>query len=48
MASGALLACVVQQARADFFPNRVRPIEPECVGLLNLDGAKAAQTFHAK
>jgi hypothetical protein len=45
---GAVLASVVQQARAYVFPNGVRPIEPEGIGLLNLDDAKAAPTLNAK
>jgi len=48
MAPGAVLAPVGQQPIPDVLPNGMWPIEPQCVGLLNLDGAKAAQTFHAK
>jgi hypothetical protein len=42
MSSGALLAPIVQQPHPNFFPNGVRTIEFESVGLLNLDGATAA------
>jgi hypothetical protein len=48
MSSGAVLAPIVQQPVPDVFPNRVRAIQPEGIGLLNLDGATATQTFHAK
>jgi hypothetical protein len=48
MSPGAVLARVVQQARAYVFPNGVRTIEPQSICLLNLNSAKAAQTFHAK
>jgi hypothetical protein len=43
-----MLAPVVQQARPYIFPNGVRAIEPEGIGLLNFNDAKAAQTFDAK
>jgi len=48
MAPGAVLACVVQETHAYVFPHGVRSIEPESIGLLNLNDAKAAQTFHAE
>jgi len=48
MSPGAVLACVVQQPHPNFFPNGVRAIKPKRIGLLNLNRAKAAQTFHAK
>lgn len=48
MPPGAVLAGVVQQARAYVLPNGVRPIEPESIGRLNFNDAKAAQTFNAE
>jgi hypothetical protein len=48
MAPSTVLACVVQQPHPDFFPHSVWPIKPKCVGLLNFNDAKAAQTFHAQ
>jgi hypothetical protein len=48
MSAGAVLARVVQQPHPNFFPNGMWPIEFQSIGLLNLDGAKAAQAFDAK
>jgi hypothetical protein len=42
MSSGALLAPIVQQPHANFFPNGMWSIEAQRVGFLNLDSAKAA------
>jgi hypothetical protein len=48
MSPGAVPTPIVQQARAYVFPHRMWPIEFQSIGLLNLDGAKAAQTLNAK
>ena len=48
MSPGAVPTPIVQQARAYVFPHRMWPIEFQSIGLLNLDGAKAAQAFDAK
>ncbi|HVV41958.1 MAG TPA: hypothetical protein VHC94_12935 [Nitrobacter sp.] len=41
MATGPLQAGVVEQTLADVFPNRLRAVEPQRVGLLDLDGSAA-------
>lgn len=48
MSPGAVLALVVQQARAYIFQNGVRAVEPDRVGLLNFNDAQAAQALDAK
>jgi hypothetical protein len=48
MAHSSVLAPVVQQARAHVLQYGVRTIEPEGIGLLNLDNAGATETFNAK
>ena len=48
MPPGSVLAGVVQQPHAYVFPNGVRSIEPQGVGFLYLNDAKAAPTLNAK
>ncbi len=43
-----MLAVAVEQIRADFLPERMRPVQPDGVKSLDLDNAKAFQTFDAK
>jgi hypothetical protein len=43
-----MLAVVVEQRQVDVFPNRVRPVEPNRVGRLNLNDAKATKTLDAE
>jgi hypothetical protein len=46
--AGAVLASVVQESRTYVLPHGVRAIQPQGVGLLNFNDAKAAQAFDAK
>jgi hypothetical protein len=48
MSPGAVLATIVQQAHAYVFPNSMWSIEPQRIGLLNFNNAKAAPTLNAK
>ena len=46
MAAGPLRAGVVQQALADVPPDRVQTIQPDSIGLLDLDDSPAAAAAH--
>ena len=41
-----MLAATIEQRLADVFIYSMRAIEPDCIGLLNLDDAIATQTLH--
>jgi hypothetical protein len=43
-----MLATIVEQAESNILPHGMWPIQPDGVGLLNFNDAKAAQAFHAK
>jgi hypothetical protein len=46
MATGSLLAGVVQQAMPDVLSDRSRPVQPDGIGCLNLDDPAAARARH--
>ena len=48
MTSGALLAGVIEQPLSDILPERLRPVEADRIGLLNLDDALATQILDAE
>jgi hypothetical protein len=41
MPTGTLLACIIEQALTNLFPDRLRPVQPHGVSFLNLDNPTA-------
>jgi len=48
MPAGTIGAGLVEQPLADILPDGMRPIEPDCIRLLNFDDARTALALDAQ